>query len=431
MATYYVRKTGNNTTGTGTTGNPWLTIAKGHSVATSGDTLIVGDGTYNEAVTVKTGVTLRAENAGEARIRATSGNAVSGSNVNNVVVDGFDIKTTANHGIEIQSSHHITIRNVISHENPNSGISLPWGEFFLVENCICYGNGRGGWFSGITMYQARNITGDTATAGPRNIIRNCTVYDNWTTGGSTDGNGILMDDWQHTQSYGPDPATWLGVIYPYGGLIENCLAYGNGNKGIGLTWSDGIVVRNNTVYRNGIDGSQGTWRGDLSNQAGEDNTFANNIAVCDSGLSGTGSYNTAIGNYAVGSNGEACTGTIWFNNLTYDLNNPTDDSLNIDGPGCATPTIGNGNILGEDPDFVAAPTDFHLLSTSPAIDAGTAVYGLPSSDAEGNSRTVGVVDMGSFEYAAPSFTIDDADALKVGTGNVTAVYYGSTLIWGA
>jgi serralysin len=430
MATVYVRKTGNDSTGTGSTGNPYLTITKGLDSAPAG-TVIVGNGTYNEGFWMDTGQTLQAENTGLVLVRASSGNAINGNGINNVVIDGLDIKTTGNHGIEIQNSHHITIRNCISHENPNSGISLPWGEFFTVEDCVCYGNGRGGWFSGITMYQSRNITGDTVTAGPRNIIRNCLVYDNWTTGGSTDGNGILMDDWQHTLSYGPNPEDWLGISYPYGGLVENCVAYGNGNKGIGITWSDHIVIRNNTCYKNGIDGSQGTWRGDLSNQAGVNNTFVNNISVADNSGAGQCSYNTAIGNYAVGSNGEACTGTIWYNNLTYNTNSTGSSSLNIDGPGCVTPTTGNGNILAQNPDFVGAPTDLHLQATSPARNAGTATYGLPSFDAEGNTRVVGgTVDLGPYEYVS-SFTIDDADALKVGASTVTAVYYGSALIWGA
>jgi hypothetical protein len=400
--TTYVRKTGNNTTGTGTSANPYLTMEKGIDESTMPCTVIVGNGTYNESLYLPSGLTLRAENPGMVLLRASSGNAITGDGINNVEIDGLDINTSAAncHGVEIKSSHHITVRRCISHNNANSGISLPWGEFLTVEDCTCYGNGRGGWYSGITFYQSRNITGDTTTAGPRNVIRNCLVYDNWTTGGSTDGNGILIDDWQHTQPYGPDPEDWLGVIYPYGGLVENCIAYGNGNKGIGIAWCNGVTIRNNVCYKNGIDGSQGTWRGDLSNQAGENNTFANNIAVADSSGAGSRSANTAIGNYAVGANGEACTGTVWFNNLTYHTNNTSSTSLNINGPGCATPTVGNGNKLATNPLFVnAAAFDFHLQSGSPCLNAGTATYGLPANDNEGNPRVSGAaVDIGAYEY---------------------------------
>ena len=48
MATYYVRKDGNDTTGNGSTGTPWLTIKKAVATVTNGDTIKVGNGTYAE-----------------------------------------------------------------------------------------------------------------------------------------------------------------------------------------------------------------------------------------------------------------------------------------------------------------------------------------------------------------------------------------------
>ena len=45
-ATYYIAPTGNDTTGDGSTGTPWLTLVKGMAMMSSGDTLIVKDGTY-------------------------------------------------------------------------------------------------------------------------------------------------------------------------------------------------------------------------------------------------------------------------------------------------------------------------------------------------------------------------------------------------
>lgn len=50
MTTYYVRKTGNDTTGDGSTGNPWLTLAKALTTVSiaGGHTILIGAGTYAE-----------------------------------------------------------------------------------------------------------------------------------------------------------------------------------------------------------------------------------------------------------------------------------------------------------------------------------------------------------------------------------------------
>lgn len=53
MANYFVRKTGNDSTGDGSTGNPWLTVTKAlATISAAGNHVVnVGDGTYNENTT--------------------------------------------------------------------------------------------------------------------------------------------------------------------------------------------------------------------------------------------------------------------------------------------------------------------------------------------------------------------------------------------
>ena len=46
MPTYYIDPAGDDGTGDGSSGNPWLTIAHAHTTASGGDTIIVNDGTY-------------------------------------------------------------------------------------------------------------------------------------------------------------------------------------------------------------------------------------------------------------------------------------------------------------------------------------------------------------------------------------------------
>jgi len=56
--TLYVSKNGNDTTGNGTYANPYLTIGKAVTVASSGSDVIIFKGTYSENVTLKAGVSL-------------------------------------------------------------------------------------------------------------------------------------------------------------------------------------------------------------------------------------------------------------------------------------------------------------------------------------------------------------------------------------
>ncbi len=48
MATKYIATTGNDTTGDGSSGNPWLTLEKGLTGSTTGDTLVFAAGTYSK-----------------------------------------------------------------------------------------------------------------------------------------------------------------------------------------------------------------------------------------------------------------------------------------------------------------------------------------------------------------------------------------------
>ena len=56
--TYYVAKNGNDTTGDGSIGNPWLTIQKAADTVTAGNTVLVRAGIYDRSIiSNKTGTT--------------------------------------------------------------------------------------------------------------------------------------------------------------------------------------------------------------------------------------------------------------------------------------------------------------------------------------------------------------------------------------
>ena len=399
MATYYVSTTGTNS-GNGSASSPFSSITQAvNSGLRPGDEVVVKSGTYRESVYVGIDgsaagdITIRSEVPGGAKIMpGSSGNGftIEGSYI---TIDGFDISGSSYHGIEAKNSHHISLLNNISHDNGASGLSAIYGEFYLIEGNTTYSNASSNWFSGISVYENRNITGDTTTEGFRTIIRNNISYDNVTQSGQhTDGNGIIIDDFQHTQASGYPS-------YTYPTLVENNLVYENGGKGIQVTWSDNVTVRGNTAYHNNQDlQNTGTWRGEISNSQSSNNTFVNNIAVADPSID---SDNRALDNTSYG--GYKNENVVWSNNLTY---NGVDGqaSVRTDG-GNAMPSASDGNLLGVNPEFVGAPGDFRLGSDSAAIDAGTDEYGLASTDLDGGSREDGQVDIGAYESgdgAAPT-----------------------------
>ncbi len=85
MANYYVRKSGNDTTGDGSTGNPWLTLAKALTTVSiaGGHTIYIGAGTYAENMSYTNSVycsraftspvTLRSESGNRADVIITGG----------------------------------------------------------------------------------------------------------------------------------------------------------------------------------------------------------------------------------------------------------------------------------------------------------------------------------------------------------------------
>ncbi|MRX52030.1 DUF4082 domain-containing protein [Paracoccus sp. S-4012] len=393
MTIYYVSKTGSDS-GNGSAASPWQSIGKAMaSNLQPGDEVVVRPGTYNESVnfsrdgSADADITLRSEVPGGAVIRPPSGNGIT-IRADYVTVDGFEVHGASAHGIAGFDVHHVTVSNNISHDNSESGISFAWSDFITIEGNETYKNASAGWFSGISLYQNRNITGEPDDGSFRNIIRNNVSYDNVTKGGAhTDGNGIIIDDFQSTQTSGHPN-------YTFRTLVDNNLVYENGGKGVQVTWSDYVTVSNNTAYHNNQDlQNTGTWRGELSNAQSSNNTWVNNIAVVDPSIN---SHGTAIDSTSYG--GYRNANIVWENNLTFN-GTAGQSSVRTDG-GNAAPTAANGNLLGVDPRFVNPGTDFSLRSDSPAIDAGTAARGLGKTDVDGDARTIGNVDIGAHEHGS-------------------------------
>lgn len=254
------------------------TLTSALSRAVAGDTVVLAAGEYRgPSITINRAITLK---GGPGVIIRPTSSAWNGITVtaHNVTVEDLEIVGARGDGIEANNVHHFTARRLKVSGCGESGVQTNYSDWITVEGCECTGNARDTWASGISLYQCRNLAAGTAEF--RNIVRGNICRDNVTLpagGPHTDGNGIIIDDFQHTQTSGfPN--------YTFPTLVENNLCAGNGGKGIQVTWSDNVTVRGNTCVGNNVDpNNDGTWRGDLSISQSKGASVIRNIAVCKRG----------------------------------------------------------------------------------------------------------------------------------------------------
>jgi parallel beta-helix repeat protein len=442
---YYVRIDGNdNNNGlTNTPGGAWRTINTvlygyanygagpgGSGIPMRpGDTLFVNDGVYvedgygyglkmdNLAGTNTNRFVMKSINKWGAKLQlSSSDNSFNIRNTKGFTIDGFEMYNAPSDvnthlGIFVaNNSEFVTIRNCKLH-NFGLGAIGGGGHNFIIEYNEVYNNARrnpnNG--SGISIYHPKKVSNATLAGGYGCIIRGNYAHDNYCalfyTDGRTpsDGNGIIIDDWNFTQGNPSDPTD---IPYTLPCLIENNLCVYNGGSGIRVYDSNNVTIRNNTCYYNSWvtstypSGTNVYPSGDIgvSSEAtkGDNIVIVNNISITDPALP------VANKGIAVGT---AVTNVVITNNYTNSL---------FFAAG-ATPTP---NIIGNSPQFVNAnittTNNFRLQNGSPAINIGTN-SNAASVDYDGKARPNGAnVDAGCFEYLAPlpvewlSFTLQTA-----------------------
>ena len=355
---WYVGQNGSDTAGGTTTSTPWKTLqhANDTGLLKAGDCVNVLPGTYPVTNTVylnhggdansATGyIVYRSTTAHGAKIQAaTTGiQDVVAAQANYLIVDGFEING-GNAGLVSSPftngsglagyGHHFQALNNLVHDCGGEGVGAVYKDWYWFVGNTTYSNAHfnGGHMSGISIYEPRAVS-FTATSADTSatyhiIVKGNVSYDNaetYVAGAHTDGNGIILDDFQNTQS---------GMAaYPYKSLVEDNTVYGNGARGIHLFYTNNVTVTGNVAYDDNQDlDIDGTWRGELSNAFGNDNSWTDNQAAATSVATDERKYNTAV---LDGHSGTATVGVTWSGNANFDTRTGG-KSYQIDNPTRAT-----------------------------------------------------------------------------------------------
>ena len=249
MATYYIATTGNDTTGDGSSSNPWLTLSKFLTARVDNDTLIVKDGTYTLTANVTISQrTIQAENnglaifdGGNAQIRIS----ISGSNTfEGLVFQRFYASITNIESIfYYTTSFGTTTYNNCTFTNNRLGYStgLLRGPMFYSNNsapsdnatfhfnsCLWYDNyvNQGGGSKSCYF----GAVGENGSASYVTLY-NCTIINNVTDG--TNVNSMFI-----SQS-----AAGLRDVD-----VRNCIVYNSSGAAFSITYQEAGVVNFTTSY---------------------------------------------------------------------------------------------------------------------------------------------------------------------------------------
>jgi hypothetical protein len=266
-----------------------------------------------------------------------------------------------------------------------------------ISNCLIGGNlagqSAGGVFRGTLT--GCTISGNTAvwSAGgvSQGTLSNCTLSGNSSySGGGASASTLtgctLTNNSATTRAYG-------GATYGGGAdssTLDHCVLAGNsagedGGGANGSTLNNCLVTGNSATYAGGVVGCT-----------------LNNCTVA--GNFGAGYYTGEGGGGADYSTLNNC--IVYYNTLPAqpDYNDNTFSNC------CTMPDPGGTGDITNEPAFVDwTNNDFHLQSNSPCINSGNNIYVTAPTDLDGNPRIEGgTVDIGAYEYQAPTSVISYA-----------------------
>ena len=393
-AFHYVKPDGDNSADGASWATAKKTISGALSIAASGDSILVAEGTYNESVSFRDGVAVLGG------YNAATGERDIDRYVS--IVDGTGITS-----------------NLVVKYSPNPEVRVLF-EGFTVQNA-----NNAQWGSP-TIYLRANITIN------RCHIRNCKANDTDTGAGA-----IYIDTKAETNPpaiisncliefcEGSKGAT---AIYNKGGIIENCIIRGcTGPRNVIRNYNSVSIVRNCLIYNNTI--SDTGSRGAIENNKGLviNNTICNNLGSEYSGIKSDSdgkNYNNIFwGNKAADGFGDP---TNYISSSSASSHNVADEGvaenkfLSIvlaannfatDGPNFGNPTAFAGAPTTHADTIAVLNADFSLTAASTAfLNLGDAAHAT-EKDINGVERPKGAgIEIGCYEYDPDAAVIALTDA---------------------
>ena len=434
---YHVDQSGDDSTGDGSLGAPWRTIRYGLTQLSAGDTLYIHAGTYpaggdstavyavNASGTSGSPIVITNYQDDEVVI-ATNNSGFYLEDRQYITFDGLEIASRSNNNCIIAYGNHIIVRNCILR---NQAIAVKCNRVtrytnLLVENCVIYSFSDIPLFldnmdkvilRGNTIYSASSVLMDPG--GISNLVIDGNFAYN--TGNRL---GELKIRWGNNESQAGDNCN---------GAIVRRNVFCNGERYIALLASaNGAMVYNNTLAK--IDG-EATESGilfmqqdgtDATDDKNENNVIKNNnfYNIGDDTVPETWWYNTFIymdssmsedygdqeidynSYYKAGGTKYIRYGSTW----VY--------KVNVNG--WYSGQYDNNSLVGDDPEMVdptipAGMSGFDLTSSSPCIDAGTA---LTTTNGSGSGTTITVHDA---RYFCDGYSLVDGDEIVVDNQTVT------------
>jgi hypothetical protein len=370
-ATRYVQKTGSSDSNPCTQAAPCQTIGRGIDTMVSGDTLEIGEGTYNECIedfgahAVPGGQswslpTTIKNKPGETvwlkRTTPCAGGLIEMDFREYIVIDGINVDAIQPNGVNPwnwgigTAAAHIRFQNLeIMHASNNAKLDGRFNEMINIDT----------HHAGVPFCPSEAGCHGIYWSGTDGLIHNVVSHDNNCMGIqlTLETGGVVNNTTQYSTFYNNGCA---GILSQPNNRVIGNVVY---NNGLGIQVGSNVLVYNNTVYNNN-DFSIGIW------PTGGGSQLTNNISL---------GHRWDILNQETGDISYAA-------NICAQVNAP-------DTIGCTRGSTASALFVN------AGAADFHLRSGSPAIDAGVTLP-LVTQDRDGVPRPQppgGAYDIGAYE----------------------------------